>query len=38
MNKYMPEKAFLVNLEVEKKYRGVDFVPYWRLMEKNFLG
>jgi len=38
INKYKPEKAFLVNLEMEKKYESVDFMPYWKLMEKNFLG
>lgn len=37
INKYKPKKTFLVNLEVEKKYNGVDFVPYWKLMVKNFL-
>lgn len=38
MNKYKPDKSFLVNLGVEKKYKGVDFVPYWKLMEKKEFG
>ncbi|MBI2465515.1 ATP-binding protein [Candidatus Shapirobacteria bacterium] len=36
IKKYNPKKSMVVNLEKGGVKNGVDFVPYWKLMDGNF--